>query len=158
MAVFWFGWTKKLKNIFTKKEADALYLPKTFETEINELKRLTTLTRFQSTQVGIGNSYTFSDNDVIDWSRPMFIGFDTLNGSNAVINRYGFSVYFKDRNVWVYLNEYVSVMLANGTTTRNEIRFKITNTNSNLKIGYITYFYGVLSLKKSKNGVGEAGV
>ena len=28
MAVFWFGWTKKLKNIFTKKEADALYLQK----------------------------------------------------------------------------------------------------------------------------------
>ena len=28
MAVFWFGWTKKLKNIFTKKEADSLYLQK----------------------------------------------------------------------------------------------------------------------------------
>lgn len=28
MAVFWFGWTKKLKNIFTKKEADGLYLQK----------------------------------------------------------------------------------------------------------------------------------
>ena len=28
MAVFWFGWTKKLKNIFTKKEADTLYLQK----------------------------------------------------------------------------------------------------------------------------------
>ena len=28
MAVFWFGWTKKLKNIFTKKEADTYYLQK----------------------------------------------------------------------------------------------------------------------------------
>ena len=28
MAVFWFGWAKKLKNVFTKKEADTLYLQK----------------------------------------------------------------------------------------------------------------------------------
>ena len=28
MAVFWFGWTKKLKNIFTKQQADTLYLQK----------------------------------------------------------------------------------------------------------------------------------
>lgn len=39
MAVFWFGWTKKLKNIFTKKEADALYLQKgqTGLQEVNSL-------------------------------------------------------------------------------------------------------------------------
>ena len=28
MAVFWFGWAKKLKNVFTKKEADQYYLQK----------------------------------------------------------------------------------------------------------------------------------
>ena len=28
MAVFWFGWAKKLKNVFTKKEADTYYLQK----------------------------------------------------------------------------------------------------------------------------------
>ena len=32
MAVFWFGWAKKLKNIFTKTEADRLYLQKTSNT------------------------------------------------------------------------------------------------------------------------------
>ena len=39
MAVFWFGWTKKLKNIFTKKEADTLYLQKgqTGLQEVNSL-------------------------------------------------------------------------------------------------------------------------
>ena len=28
MAVFWFGWAKKLKNIFTKQQADQYYLQK----------------------------------------------------------------------------------------------------------------------------------
>lgn len=28
MAVFWFGWAKKLKNIFTKQQADTYYLQK----------------------------------------------------------------------------------------------------------------------------------
>ena len=38
MAVFWFGWTKKLKNIFTKKEADALYLQKELPNQLQVVK------------------------------------------------------------------------------------------------------------------------
>lgn len=38
MAVFWFGWTKKLKNIFTKKEADALYLQKELPNQLQIVK------------------------------------------------------------------------------------------------------------------------
>ena len=38
MAVFWFGWTKKLKNIFTKKEADSLYLQKELPNQLQIVK------------------------------------------------------------------------------------------------------------------------
>ena len=38
MAVFWFGWTKKLKNIFTKKEADTLYLQKELPNQLQIVK------------------------------------------------------------------------------------------------------------------------
>ena len=38
MAVFWFGWTKKLKNIFTKKEADTLYLQKELPNQLQVVK------------------------------------------------------------------------------------------------------------------------
>ena len=44
MAVFWFGWGKKLKNALTRKQADGLYLPKSFEDTLNSLNtRITTL-------------------------------------------------------------------------------------------------------------------
>ena len=38
MAVFWFGWTKKLKNIFTKKEADTYYLQKELPNQLQIVK------------------------------------------------------------------------------------------------------------------------
>ena len=38
MAVFWFGWTKKLKNIFTKKEADTYYLQKELPNQLQIIK------------------------------------------------------------------------------------------------------------------------
>ena len=38
MAVFWFGWTKKLKNIFTKKEADQYYLQKELPNQLQIVK------------------------------------------------------------------------------------------------------------------------
>ena len=38
MAVFWFGWTKKLKNIFTKKEADTYYLQKELPNQLQVVK------------------------------------------------------------------------------------------------------------------------
>ena len=71
MAVFWFGWAKKLKNVFTKKQADGLYLPKSFEATINEVKRLTTLITIKSNSTMPGNGnliFTFTpriDNTII---------------------------------------------------------------------------------------------
>ena len=38
MAVFWFGWAKKLKNVFTKKEADSLYLQKELPNQLQVVK------------------------------------------------------------------------------------------------------------------------
>ena len=38
MAVFWFGWAKKLKNIFTKKEADTYYLQKELPNQLQIVK------------------------------------------------------------------------------------------------------------------------
>ena len=38
MAVFWFGWAKKLKNVFTKKEADTLYLQKELPNQLQVVK------------------------------------------------------------------------------------------------------------------------
>ena len=38
MAVFWFGWAKKLKNVFTKKEADQYYLQKELSNQVQVVK------------------------------------------------------------------------------------------------------------------------
>ena len=38
MAVFWFGWTKKLKNIFTKQQADQHYLQKELPNQLQIVK------------------------------------------------------------------------------------------------------------------------
>ena len=86
MAVFWFGWAKKLKNVFTKKEADSLYLSKSFEAAINEVKRLTTLITLKnnSTMPGNGNlGFTF--NPRIDNTRPLYIYFEKWDNSNNTL-------------------------------------------------------------------------
>ena len=38
MAVFWFGWAKKLKNIFTKQQADTYYLQKELPNQLQVVK------------------------------------------------------------------------------------------------------------------------
>ena len=62
MAVFWFGWTKKLKNIFTKKEADALYLQK----DSNQLQQVSGLVDFYNNIVCKRNGYV----DYVDTKAP----------------------------------------------------------------------------------------
>ena len=83
MAVFWFGWGKKLKNVFTKKEADGLYLPKSFEAAINEVKRLTTLITIKSNSTIPGNgTLSFTFNPRIDNTRPIYIYFEKWDNTN----------------------------------------------------------------------------
>lgn len=112
MAVFWFGWTKKLKNIFTKKEADGLYLPKTFETEINELKRLTTLNSYYETNasIKINNNLSISLNDLDD-TRPLYFAFLRRNSGGTYLNYCSYGVRMKWYNTWLILNENISVKL-----------------------------------------------
>ena len=53
MAVFWFGWAKKLKNVFTKKEADTYYLQK----NSNQLQQVSGLVDFTNNIVCKQNGY-----------------------------------------------------------------------------------------------------
>ena len=86
MAVFWFGWAKKLKNVFTKQQADQYYLPKSFETTINEVKRLTTLISINSNSTMPGNgSLVFTFNPKIDITRPIYIYFEKWDKTNNTL-------------------------------------------------------------------------
>ena len=62
MAVFWFGWAKKLKNVFTKKEADSLYLQK----NSNQLQNVNGLVDFYNNVVCKRNGYV----DNVDTQAP----------------------------------------------------------------------------------------
>ena len=86
MAVFWFGWGKKLKNALSKKQADSLYLPKSFETTINEVKRLTTLISINSNSTMPGNgNLDFTFNPKIDITRPIYIYFEKWDKTNNTL-------------------------------------------------------------------------
>ena len=62
MAVFWFGWAKKLKNIFTKQQADQYYLQK----NSNQLQRVSGLVDFTNNIVCKRNGYV----DYVDTNGP----------------------------------------------------------------------------------------
>ena len=62
MAVFWFGWAKKLKNVFTKKEADNLYLQK----NSNQLQQVNAFVDFYGNIVAKNNGYV----DNVDTNAP----------------------------------------------------------------------------------------
>ena len=62
MAVFWFGWAKKLKNIFTKQQADQYYLQK----NSNQLQQVSGLVDFTSSIVCKRNGYV----DNVDTNGP----------------------------------------------------------------------------------------
>ena len=62
MAVFWFGWAKKLKNIFTKQQADTYYLQK----NSNQLQTVSGLVDFHNNIVCKRNGYV----DNVDTNGP----------------------------------------------------------------------------------------
>ena len=143
MAVFWFGWGKKLKNALSKKQADGLYLPKTFEADINEVKRLTTLKVFTSSSDTINSGYYMGDdsdiNGEIDFSRPVYIGFRKFN--NSSFTDFSYVVIFHTINYWFFLNENVSVRITNIPAANNKvcIEFNIRNLANAEKIGYPSF-------------------
>ena len=62
MAVFWFGWAKKLKNIFTKQQADQYYLQK----DSSQLQNVNGLVDFYGNIVCKRNGYV----DNVDTNAP----------------------------------------------------------------------------------------
>ena len=62
MAVFWFGWAKKLKNIFTKQQADQYYLQK----NSSQLQTVSGLVDFHNNIVCKQNGYV----DNVDTNGP----------------------------------------------------------------------------------------
>ena len=135
MAVFWFGWAKKLKNVFTKKEADTLYLPKTFEAAINEVKRLTTLKSYDTVNGYDGSGVsidltTLNRDDGCDFTRPIYIEFEHYN--NPYATKYNFVVILTAGDDYTYLTEYVSVKLQD--INMNRINFRFSNLPSNMRI------------------------
>ena len=62
MAVFWFGWAKKLKNVFTKQQADQYYLQK----NSNQLQNVNGLVDFYNNIVCKQNGYV----DNVDTNAP----------------------------------------------------------------------------------------
>ena len=125
MAVFWFGWGKKLKNALSKKQADSLYLPKSFETDINEIKRLTNLITIKSNSTMPGNgNLQFRLNPQIDITRPIYIGFEKWdNGSNTLLGAYSI--------VTILDNSLISKSYNN----INDIEVYMYKPNSGLQIG-----------------------
>ena len=135
MAVFWFGWAKKLKNVFTKQQADTLYLPKTFEATINEVKRLTTLISYDTVNEYVGSGIsidltTLNRDDGCDFTRPIYIEFEHYR--NPYATKYNFVVILTNGDDYTYLTEYVSVKLQD--INRNRIYFRFSNLPSNMRI------------------------
>ena len=135
MAVYWFGWGNKVKNALTKKQADGLYLPKTFEAAINEVKRLTTLKSFDTVNGydGSGVSFdltTLNRDDGCDFTRPIYIEFEHYN--NPYATKYNFVVILTAGDDYTYLTEYVSVKVQD--INRNRINFRFSNLPSNMRI------------------------
>ena len=94
MAVFWFGWGKKLKNALTKKQADSLYLPKSFEATINELKTV----KYDGILQDRGGK-TF-ENHGLDISKPIYVSFRRIrDNSDPDAGLYGKNYYS-----FVYIN------------------------------------------------------
>ena len=142
MAVFWFGWGKKLKNAITRKQADNLYLPKSFAAEIS-LK-----------EVSIGNvslrhnSLITQTNLGIDFVKPFVVRYtwlDPLNTNlqaghsfmvNALTNEWNFGAtnfkYNTTNNTIEKMNG--DFVLGVCVVDENTIKFKASCINNNYLI------------------------
>ena len=191
MAVFWFGWAKKLKNVFTKKAADTYYLQKelpnqlqivkgnvdfyknvvikqngyvdnvdtnarnsminkryldnntlskTFEADINEVKRLTKLNTYNDSSNSVASNWSVIANTV-DFTRPVYISFKQSNyDSGVILKSYNYVVNFLEENNWYYLNDNVSIKYFSRNNSYR-IEWKSSNLPSREVLGYITLKY-----------------
>ena len=135
MAVFWFGWGKKVKNALTRKQADNLYLPKSFATEVNELKTV----RYDGIlQDRRGKTF---ENHGLDISKPIYVSFRRIrDNSDPDANSYGQNYYsfvyinYGFNNEWtVYGSDYYyrgQALIQNGD--RVALAIKCTGSSGNL--------------------------
>lgn len=141
MAVFWFGWGKKLKNALTKKQADGLYLPKSFETKfpLKEVSLNTTLKH---------NSSITKTNLGIDYVKPFLVRYtwiDPLDNDlqaghsfmvNAISNEWNFGAtnfkYNSSNNTIEKING--DFVLGVCVVDENTIKFKASCINNNYSI------------------------
>lgn len=145
MAVFWFGWGKKLKNALTRKQADALYLPKSFETKLplKEVALNTTLSH---------NSLITRKNLGIDFAKPFLVRYTWADPITTDLRAgHSFMVYAID-NEWnfgatnfKYNTSNNSIEKTNGdfvlgvcVVDENTIKFKASCINNNYRIAYIS--------------------
>ena len=135
MAVFWFGWGKKVKNALTKKQADGLYLPKSFATEINELKTV----KYDGILQDRGGK-TF-ENHGLDISKPIYVSFRRIrDNADSDANSYGKNYYsfvyinYNLDNTWtVYGSDYYyrgNALIQNGD--RVALAIRCTGSSGNL--------------------------
>ena len=136
----------------------------TFQNDLNELKRLTTLTVFSSKSSTINSGYWMGDaTDApggIDYSRPVYISFRKFNNDTNSFTDFSYVVVFHTTNYWFYLNDNVSVKITNqsGANNRMCITFNISNLTNTQKIGYPSFRFTPKTLTTTINETQEEGV
>ena len=157
MAVFWFGWGKKLKNALTRKQADSLYLPKTLETEINEFKRLTKSITIKHNGAIPGNgNIQFRFDPQIDKTRPAYIGFEKWdNGSNTLLGAYTIVVILNNANTPTIYNNINDIKLY--MFNSNGLQLSGWNYQSNIVFKNFTIQYTPKTLTTKINETQEEG-
>ena len=156
MAVFWFGWGKKVKNALTKKQADSLYLPKTFEAAINEVKRLTNLITIKNNNTMPGNgNLSFTFNPKFDNTRPIYIYFEKWdNGSNTLLGAYTIVAIFDNEGTPTFYNNINDVKVY---MLHSVLRVGGWNFQSNIVFKNFTIQYTPQTLTTTINETQEEG-
>ena len=123
-----------------KRYVDNNTLPKRFETDINELKRLTKLNTYNYPNNNAEINWSVTANTV-DFTRPVYISFKQSNyDSGAILKSYNYVVNFLEENNWYYLNDNVSIKYFRQNSAY-EIEWKLSNLPSREVMGYITLKY-----------------
>ena len=156
MAVFWFGWGKKVKNALSKKQADSLYLSKSFEAAINEVKRLTTLITLKNNSTIPGNgNLVFTFNPRIDNTRPLYIYFEKWdNSNNTLLVAYTIVAILANDGIPKFYNNIndVKVYMVN-----SQLRVGGQNFQSNIVFKNFTIQYTPKTLSSTFNETQEEG-
>ena len=105
-----------------------------FQSDVSELKRLTTLKSYDTVNEFTSNTSfdltTLNRDDGCDFTRPIYIEFEHYQ--NPYATKYNFVVILTGGDDFTYLTEYVSVKIQD--INRNRIYFRFSNLPSNMRI------------------------